>query len=249
MTMDYREQPPPAALTGLVKAWWSLDAGGEAGSELRHLATPDGCVEIIRRLRGRSCWGEAQPACFAVGLIDKPEAFTVSGDARFVAVRLWPWAWSLFSDTAVGTIRGTWGSIGDPRLERLCEALPVPAAGTLETWQSREAAALAAMGRIILTASSVAEIGARSGLAPRALQRWFAQHVGLAPRTYLRLLRFQRAFETLPEETSLAGHAAEHGFADQAHMARNFSSLAGVPARTARRHATGPFLSRKAELS
>jgi AraC-like DNA-binding protein len=241
--MDYREQPPSAALTGLVKAWWSLEGDGDAETELQHLATPDGCIEIICRLRGRSRWGQAQPACFAVGLIDKPEAFVVSGDARFVAVRIWPWAWNLFSGAGVSTLRGTWAAIEGPRLKRLCRALPEPAsAGAIETWRSEEATALAGMGRIILTASSVAQIRARSGLPPRALQRWFVRNVGVAPRTYLRLLRFQRAFETLPAEASLAGHAAEHGFADQAHMARNFSSLAGVPPRKALRNAKGPFL-------
>lgn len=244
MAMDYHEQPPPAALTGLVKAWWSLAAGAEPGTELEHLATPDGCVEIIRRLRGRSRWGEEQPACFAVGIIDRPEAFIVSGDAHFVAVRIWPWSWSLFSGAGISTLRGTWAAAEGPRLERLCAALIAPAeVGAMESWRSEEATALAAMGRIILTASSVAEIGARSGLAPRALQRWFVRHVGVPPRTYLRLLRFQRAFETLPGERSLAGHAVEHGFADQAHMVRNFSSLAGVPPGKAVRSAKGPFLS------
>ncbi len=241
--MDYREQPPSDALTGLVKAWWSLEGGGDARTELEHLATPDGCVEIISRLRGSSRWGKAQPACFAVGLIDKPEAFVISGDARFMAVRIWPWAWSLFNVADVSTLHGTWAAAEGPRLERLCAALAEPtAAGAIESWRSEEAAALAAMGRIILAASSVAEISARSGLAPRALQRWFARHVGVAPRTNLRLLRCQRPFETHPREASLAGHAAEHGFADQAHMGRNFSSLAGVPPRKALRNAKGPFL-------
>ena len=34
---------------------------------------------------------------------------------------------------------------------------------------------------------------------------------------------------------TLAGHAADRGFADQAHMAREFRRLAGVPATAARR--------------
>ena len=85
-------------------------------------------------------------------------------------------------------------------------------------------------------------MSAATGLAPRRLQRWFAAHVGLPPRSYLRLLRFQQAFEQVPGQESLAGHAAAHGFADQAHMAREFKSMAGVPAKKARRSATGPFL-------
>ena len=62
------------------------------------------------------------------------------------------------------------------------------------------------------------------------------------PRHYLRLLRFQKAFEQVPGAVSLADHAAASGFADQAHMARNFREMAGVPAKQARQKARGPFL-------
>ncbi len=76
----------------------------------------------------------------------------------------------------------------------------------------------------------------------RTLQRWFARHVGLPPRRYLRLLRFQKAFEQVPGQSSLADHAAAQGYADQAHMAREFRTLAKAPARTLRGKAKGPFV-------
>ena len=79
-------------------------------------------------------------------------------------------------------------------------------------------------------------------MSPRTLQRWFARHVGLPPRRYLRLLRFHKAFEQVPAQPSLADHAAAQGYADQAHMARDFRAMAGVPAKQARRSAKGPFL-------
>jgi len=90
--MDYRELPPAPALEGLIKVRWTLDGGGAGGDWIAQQAVPDGCVEIITRLAGRSRWDGAQPARFAVGLIERPEGFEISGDARFDAVRLWPWA-------------------------------------------------------------------------------------------------------------------------------------------------------------
>jgi len=227
--MDYRETPPPAPLAGLVKTRWTLAGDGAADEWLPQHATPDGCIEIIRRIRGRSRWDGDQPACFVVGLVDRPQPFEISGDAAFEALRLWPWSWNLIGDIAPAAVRGRW------------QAIPTPDFAAIEARLSA-AAEMGRIGTAIITAPSVAAMSAATGMTPRALQRWFARHVGMPPRAFLRLLRFQGAFETLPGEASLAGHAAAQGFADQAHMARAFRDLAGVPATTARRRGRGPFL-------
>ncbi|HTU11667.1 MAG TPA: helix-turn-helix domain-containing protein [Allosphingosinicella sp.] len=227
--MDYREHPPAPALQGLIKVRWTLAGGGNADTWAAQQAVPDGCVEIITRHAGRSRWGDDQPARFAVGLIERPESFEISGDARFEGLRLWPWAWPLVGDRPLAELRGRWLPFDGPE------------PGEIE---ARLAAApdLAAIGRAILGAATVAEMGRAAGMSPRTLQRWFAARVGLPPRRYLRLLRFQKAFAEVPAQPSLADHAAAQGYADQAHMARDFRAMAGVPARQARRSAKGPFL-------
>lgn len=99
------------------------------------------------------------------------------------------------------------------------------------------------LGSAILASASVAEIGERSGLPHCQLQRIFAHDLGMAPRAYLRLRRFRGAMIELQESVaSLADAAAGQGCADQAHMAREFRNLAGVPPREARQRAKGPFL-------
>lgn len=233
--MDYAEQSPDEELAGLVKSFWRLDARGDPAAWIDHRAVPDGCVELIARIRGRSRWNGEQPEVFATGLIDAPIAFAFSGDARFVAIRLWPWAWSLVSDVPLAAIRNGWAPIASPGF-----ATTEAAAAAIR--QRLAGSPRAAIGRAIVGAATVGEMQNRAGLAPRALQRWFAAHVGLPPRRYLKLLRFQNAFEGLPGGGSLADHAAGHGFADQAHMARAFRDLAGVPASRARTRARGPFL-------
>ena len=221
--MDYCELPPPPPLEGLVKAFWTLAAGGAPGDWVAQQAVPDGCVEIIRRTAGRSRWAGEQPERFAVGLIERPEPFEISGDSRFEGVRLWPWAWPLVGDIPLAAMRGRWVAFGAS-----AEIAPDPV--------------LAATGRAILGANSVEEMSRATGMSARTLQRWFAARVGLPPRHYLRLLRFHRAFERVPSEPNLADHAAAQGFADQAHMARDFRALAGVSAALARKSARGPFL-------
>ena len=100
--MDYRESAPPPHLAGLIKARWSLAAGARPGEWIEQQATPDGCVEIIRRTAGRSRWDGDQPDSFVVGLVDRVQPFEVSGDSAFEALRLWPWAWPLVEARAQG---------------------------------------------------------------------------------------------------------------------------------------------------
>ncbi len=227
--MDYQEFPPPPALAGLVKVRWTLAGSGAAGTWLAQQAVPDGCVEIITRLAGRSRWDGEQPARFAVGLIERPEGFEMSGDAGFEAVRLWPWAWPLVGDRPLAELRGRWLPYHGPGPDEIERRLAA---------ETR----LAAMGQAILAAATVEEMTHSTGMSPRTLQRWFARHVGMPPRRYLRLLRFHKAFVQVPDQASLADHAAAQGYADQAHMAREFRTMAGVPAKQARRSAKGPFL-------
>ena len=224
--MDYREHAPPPHLEGLVKTGWTLAGNGAAHEWLAQQAVPDGCVEIIRRLAGRSRWDGDQPAAFAVGLIERPEGFAISGDSRFEGLRLWPWAWQLVGDIPLESMRGRWTPWRGDGIEARLAAAPE----------------LAATGRAIVAAGSVAAMGRATEMSPRTLQRWFARHVGMPPRRYLRLLRFHKAFEGVPGEASLADHAAAQGFADQAHMAREFRAMAGMPAKQARKTARGPFL-------
>ena len=234
--VDYREHAPPPALAGLIKAFWTLDGAGAAGDWIAQQATPDGCVEIIRRLAGRSRWDGDQPEGFAVGLVGTPTGFAISGDSRFAAIRLWPWAWTLIAEAPLEAMWGRWMPFRHP----LLDALPDFGAAA-ELFPKDEK--LNAIGAALVGAVSVAAMGRAAGMSPRALQRWFARNVGIAPRHYLRLLRFQKAFEQVPDAASLADHAAALGFADQAHMARAFREMAGVPAKQARRTARGPFLS------
>jgi AraC-like DNA-binding protein len=239
--VDYQEIDPPEALRPLVKAGLTLDAGGDASAVIRHSATPDGCVEIIRRLRGRSVWGTAQPESFVAGLATAPARLEFSGDSRFVALRLWPWAWNALAAVPSPRLIDRW--------QDLATALPGFAmpASIEEAFAALAPAALdaptAALGAAVLKSRTVEALSAASGRPRRWLQRWFEREIGVPPRRYLRLLRFQDTLTGLQRSgETLALQAAEHGFADQAHMAREFRAIGRAAAGTARRTAKGPFL-------
>lgn len=245
--MQYAEIPLPA-LDGLVKTLWTLRCDGAAGAVVEHDATPDGCLEIIRRLEGRSSWGRAQPAAFVAGLVDRPARLQFSGDAAFVGLRLWPWTWHALGGRPCSAFVNDWIALEDAGLPAdlasmfsTLDAAPDPA--LCDRLASVDDGMLAATGRSILDSTTVAALAARCGHTMRGLQRWFQRHVGIAPRTYLRLLRFQETLVTIQAQPAvLADQAALHGYADQPHMAREFRALAGRAPRTARKRARGPFV-------
>ncbi|MCE0766634.1 helix-turn-helix domain-containing protein [Pseudonocardia kujensis] len=86
-------------------------------------------------------------------------------------------------------------------------------------------------------AVGIAELAAGTGWGRRHLLDRFRAQVGLAPKTAARVLRFERAaglvvgggpFGSPGPRQDLAAVAAECGYADQAHLSREFRALAGV---------------------
>jgi AraC-like DNA-binding protein len=239
--MDYCEIEPPEALRHLVKAAWTLAVPEDGPEWVRHVATPDGCIEIIRRLAGRSRWGEEQPETFVAGIVTGPAELELGTGARFVALRVWPWTWNAIARPRSPALIDRWADLAEAAPGF---AMPDDAASAstalppLDLDPDSEA-----MARIVPAVARADELVERSGRSLRWLQRWFAREVGIPPRLYLRLLRFQETLAGLQQDgDTLAGHAAARGYADQAHMAREFRAIAGTPAGVARRKAVGPFI-------
>jgi len=69
------------------------------------------------------------------------------------------------------------------------------------------------------------------GLSSRQLRRLFDAHVGVGPKTFQRVLRFQRFVQHADEGVPLARAAADAGYSDQAHMSREVLRMSGVTPR------------------
>ena len=76
----------------------------------------------------------------------------------------------------------------------------------------------------------VEQLVAASGFTLRMLQRHFRTYVGASPKWVLRRYRLHEANERLKANPrlELAGLAAELGYVDQPHFARDFKALVGV---------------------
>ena len=89
-----------------------------------------------------------------------------------------------------------------------------------------------ALRQVVTTLDSghpVAATADELGLGARQLHRRCLTAFGYGPKTLARILRLQRALALARGGTALADTAAQAGYADQAHLARDVKELAGMP--------------------
>jgi AraC-like DNA-binding protein len=70
----------------------------------------------------------------------------------------------------------------------------------------------------------------KTGFSGRQLERNFARHLGVSPKAFARVVRFQAvaAAAARLNQPDWARLAADFGFADQPHLIREFKSFSGV---------------------
>jgi AraC-like DNA-binding protein len=77
---------------------------------------------------------------------------------------------------------------------------------------------------------SLEQLASKSGYSQKHLIHLFKHHVGLTPKTYLKIERFQHTIAMLEHTTSpdWAALALEAGFYDQAHFIHDFKQFSGL---------------------
>lgn len=138
-------------------------------------------------------------------------------------------------------LRALWGRRADELREQLCEA-PAPEAkfrlveralaSRLHRRRGRHPAvalALDAFGRDEV-APAVGEIIRRAGISHRRFVEVFTAEVGMTPKLFSRVRRFQRAITLLQRATrpSWSELALTSGYFDQSHLIRDFRAFSGV---------------------
>ena len=82
--------------------------------------------------------------------------------------------------------------------------------------------------RIFWAPPLVSGLARDTGLSRKRLIQLFTEEMGLTPKLFLRITRFQRLLADLNDLPSVdwASTAAEHGYFDQSHMIRDFHDFA-----------------------
>ncbi|MEM7245029.1 MAG: helix-turn-helix domain-containing protein [Acidobacteriota bacterium] len=251
--MRYAEHPPSADLAPLVACHWILEATAAPAQRI----VPDGSPELVlhwgESFRRRHDDGrrERQPRCLVFGQLRGPLQLEPEGRVGVLGVRFHPAGAArllrvpLAELTDLGVASSDlWGDAATRELEqRLADASDDGARVTLVEGFLRQRLALTSetdvdqllrvvTGRLAATQgrASVATLADQLAVGRRRLERAFAKGVGVSPKQLARVFRFQsvhRLAEVSPE-LSWSELALRGGYADQAHLCREWKEMTGL---------------------
>lgn len=210
---------------------------------LRRVETPHPAIVVIVNLGPALDVDGAAFGSFVAGLTDLPVLTEHPGEQAGIQLDLTPQGARMLLGVP---LREVARAVVD--LDALLPEADVARLRAADTWEERfaqldrillrrlDAAApprpdvAYAWSRLLATggAITVAQLCAELGCSRRHLSARFGDEVGLGPKAVARILRFRRATTLLGRGTALAEVAAASGFADQAHLTREFRAMAGV---------------------
>lgn len=249
-------RPPIAVLRPFVALIWATDGADRSPlAAKRELVLPSGAMHIVFRLGNTplrlfagpdDCTGYLAGTSIVGGVRAVPYCKDISLSVPTVGMMLCPGAMELLARTPARVLAGAHTKLEDvwPRAdlaelrERLesaatCEArllvmeaflgLRLPPVRGIHPLVAH---ALARFG----AGTGVADVVVESGYSHRHFAKTFEEAIGLTPKTYCRVMRFSRVLDRVKGEpgASWAHIAAAEGYADQAHMSREFLEFAGV---------------------
>ena len=91
------------------------------------------------------------------------------------------------------------------------------------------APAIAEMVRLLRAGIPVPRVADGLDISERQMRRWALESFGYGPKTLARVLRLNGAIDLARSGLGFAHVAADSGYADQAHLARDVREFAGVP--------------------
>ena len=252
-SMKYIEIEAPAELRGCIKFFWHMSSEGPLHTALTSRVNPDGCSDLVVHradspvlLLPNSI--NNQSRIYVVGPQMRSMLFGFSGNVRVIGACLQPGALpSLFNRPArefCGEIVNLWdlaptlatsiedhisGATEKEEITQFAEALKK---------YYRPASVSSSLVNIAINiiehscpSTPISQIAESMSISQRQLERGFDYMIGLSPKLYCRIVRFNRVVRRIngsKRSLSWAELASEHGYYDQAHFVRDFQQFSGT---------------------
>ena len=260
---DFRKKVPSWPLSEFVECFWYFQGTPRAHEFERIL--PDGSVEVVINLRDDRLQVYDRQSCAPAGhvrgaLISGPrsEYFVIDTAQQLstIGVHFKPGGAFPFLGLPAGEIQDQhldlqdlWGTSGGQMREEVLEARSVDAKfAVLEKWFLRHAPQLERHPAVAYAlgefnperATSVTEVTGRIGMSPKRFIQLFQKEVGLTPKLFCRVRRFQKVLRAIGmgRRIEWADVALDCGYFDQAHFIHDFRAFSGLNPSTYVAHRT-----------
>jgi AraC-like DNA-binding protein len=250
----YSEHLPSVHLSSYIKTYWFLEGRLPVGDLQPERIFPDGCMELIihygdafQKLTNDKL--EKQDNGFVFGQLEEYIELVPSSVTGVMGVKFFPDGLSHFTHLPVSLIKHQAAelthifrngaselinSIGEAKdnFER-AKLMDQFLLGHLLPSNRNENFVQAMLQDISNNngAATVSQLVKKYHVSERQIERIFAQHVGLSPKNFSRIVRFQQVFKLASAAGSLTRLALDAGYFDQAHFSREFKSFTGYSPR------------------
>jgi len=252
---EYREFTPSGKLKNYVKCFWYLQKGVPSGTDRTERVYPAGCVEVLFHFGARYKSARVgdndlklNPKYYIFGQTTGPYEIHQTGQVAVIGCRFHPWGAFPFFDFSVRRLSEQRSHVGwlfgrdaEALTKGMARAKSAEEAITLlqHSLLSKidrhvpEAECLKRLIQRIYDAGGnirSTDIASKPRMSTRQLERIFNARIGLSPHAFVRIVRFQNFLNkkiSCPEHT-LTHFAYECGYADQAHLCREFKRFTGL---------------------
>lgn len=235
--MPYTEIQPSPGRQETIKSFWS--ASRVFTSDQPHFEIlPDGYAELVFS-HGSDCYITAightvkLPNPFIIGLLDAPLYFHADSSILVFGVRLYPWALGSVAEAYISGEFGNWlpglqASICNDSttdtLQLLKQLFETRFPDSMESALKKAANLLLSRKGKVTTA----DLAQHANISLRVFQRIFRHNCGETAKSVSRRMRFEQARDRIWDDpdSHLTRLAYDLGFADQAHLNREFRHFA-----------------------
>ena len=247
-------------MSGFIKFYWQLELGSDLQTVYTERVIPSGELQLIFHYRtpfkeiSKHNQSLIQPQCLICGQqTEYKDVMTAPGSVGMLAVVFYPCALSTFFPNPISEFTNqsvALEHIFSAEIKELQDRI-IEANGVYSRIQLIENFLLGRLSiphNFSLTREAVnvitrvngqiavGEVASQLDISKRQLERIFLKNVGISPKKFGRIVRFNTSIKLFEKATSLTTLTYEAGYFDMSHLIRDFREFSGLSPKAFFRH-------------
>ena len=252
--VQFRKILPSAPLSNYISCFWLIE---DCYNNVLDISFPDGCIELVfsvgLEVDRTELNGSKRPGHWAeiIGQLTRPYQIRVNGTGKVFGVRFYPHTFGHFFPEVISelndhSVQASYllGNGIDTVVEnclhenRITDAINIIQQNLIKKLKNNKTAdgtsnkIIGHAVTCILKNTPTADlhtIAQECGISIRTLQRKFRESVGVSPKHFARIMRFQQSLFYLQKGSeSITTISYNLGFFDQAHFIHEFKTFSGL---------------------